>query len=163
MNQEFKTRLKQISDWKKLIPNLNNLFLPEADFSSLDLSACNFYESYLPNANFKGADLKDANFSDALLTRANFQNANLENANFTNCHLVRVNFLDANLENAIFLGANLESCAYPMNCSGFFRVKHSQENISDFLALFSLLEGIDKELLNAVKPWINKNLSIPGE
>jgi hypothetical protein len=87
--------------------------------------------------------------------------SNLQNANFANAYLVRANFLDAELGNANFVGANLESCAYPMNCAGFFRVKHSPENISDFLTLFSLLEEVDEELLKAVEPWVNKNLSVP--
>lgn len=161
MNEVSSNQLKQVADWKILIPNLNNLFLPEVDFSNLDLSECNFTDSYLPNANFQNTDLRGANFSNALLTRANFEKANLQNANFANAYLVRANFLDAELGNANFVGANLESCAYPMNCAGFFRVKHSPENISDFLTLFSLLEEVDEELLKAVEPWVNKNLSVP--
>ncbi|MDR8390600.1 pentapeptide repeat-containing protein [Aliifodinibius sp. S!AR15-10] len=160
---ETKKKLKYIKDWKTRFPDLRDTFLAGTDFSGHDLAGGDFSGAILSGATFEGANLVKARFTNCILTDSNFTKANLKRADFRDAHLVRANLLESCLVGADFTGANLESVSYPFNCNGFLGVTHSMENIRDFLTLFQLLDGLDEELLEVIRPWFNEKLDLPDK
>ena len=161
--RETDTKLKYVADWKEHFPDLQHIMLAGTNFSGMKLAGCNFSYAVLSGSNFEGADLERAVFTHCILTDANFSKANLKHADFTGAHLVRANFLESCMVHCNFTDANMESVSYPFNCNGFQGVRHSMNNVQNFLTLFKLLKGVDPELMKAIAPWFNEQLDLPDE
>ncbi len=76
------------------------------DFSGLDLSGINFWDTGLRRVNFSGCILKDATFVAAGLDYANFEGADLTGSDFR----------EASVENANFTAANLTNVDFSVDC-----------------------------------------------
>lgn len=76
--------------------------IEDGDFSNLDLSGIDFWDSSLTRANFSGCILKDAVFVACMLEDANFEGADLTGADFREAIVAGANFKRANLTKADF-------------------------------------------------------------
>jgi hypothetical protein len=72
------------------------------DFSGLDLSDIDFWDTGLVRANFSGCILRNATFVAAGLYCANFEGADLTGSDFREAYVENANFRGANLTNVDF-------------------------------------------------------------
>ena len=116
--------------------NLQNAYLPYADFSCAQLVGVNLAASQLSNARFYQVNFANAHLEGADLSRANLRNTNFESANLQGANLQAADLTNANLANANLQGADLR------------RAKLSQANLEKTQLQGANLLGAQQAILS---------------
>jgi uncharacterized protein YjbI with pentapeptide repeats len=100
------------------VPDLQHIFLVNADFHHAVLPNADFTGAFLKRASFRHAQLPYASFRDAVLMQVDMEGAVLDGANFLNADLRRVHNLgQASLEQAVYN----ENTEFPDGFSPYFK------------------------------------------
>jgi uncharacterized protein YjbI with pentapeptide repeats len=87
--------------------DLNGTWLPEEDFSGLNLAKSRFQGAHLEGADYRDSNLRGAHFNHASLSRAIFGRADISGADFRGSGLEGATFFKANTEATDFRGVDL--------------------------------------------------------